>query len=230
MRSLLLFALVILALFSVGFGQSSLDSDFQLWNDNSFVIPLVTSPANGHGKTDKLSLLVLQTNRVGTSQNHFSDERVGLGLDAFVNKHLSISPSYIYRATHSLPTHWQYEHRLRIDGTLSKDWGPLGLKNRARVERLIRNSRTDLNRFRNRSTIRFPLNPKGKHRIDGFGMTEVYYEFTRGLWTILDVGGGVSTKLTNKLSTEIYYIHRGPLKDHVPHVNGIGFNFKLSLD
>jgi len=218
------------ALCSAGLGQSSLDPDLQFWNDNSFVIPLISSPVNGHGKKDKLSLLILQTNRIGTNQNHAADERIGFGLDAVVNKYFTVSPSYIYRSTHALPVHWQYEHRLRFDGTFSYDWSSLGLKNRSRVERLIRNSRSDLTRFRNRAMLRFPLNPEGKHRIDGFGMTEVYYDFTRGLWTILDVGGGISTKLSSNLSTEIYYIHRTPVQDHVAHINGIGFNFKLTLD
>jgi hypothetical protein len=214
----------------IGFGQTPLDSDLQFWNDNTMVIPIISSPANGSGKKDKLSLLILQTNRVGTNGLHAADERVGFGFDALVNKYFSISPTYVYRAAHALPKHWQYEHRLRFDAALSKDWNSIGLKNRNRVERLIRNSRSDLARYRNRTTVRFPLNPESKHRIDAFGIVEPNYEFTRGMWTVLDVGGGISTKITQDLSTEVYFIHRGPLRDRVPHINGIGFNFKLSLD
>ena len=194
------------------------------------MIPIISSPANGSGKKDELSLLVLQTNRVGTNGLHAADERVGFGFDTMVNKYLSISPTYVFRAVHALPIHWQYEHRLRVDATVSKDWNSIGVKNRNRVERLIRNSRSDLTRFRNRTIVRFPLNSESKHRIDAFGMVEPNYEFTRGLWTVVDVGGGITTKLTKDLSTEVYFIHRGPLQDRVPHVNAIGFNLKLSLD
>ena len=221
---------MITALFSFGFGQSSLDSDFQFWNETTFVMPIISTPANGSGKKDKLSLLILQTNRVGTNGLHAADERIGFGFDAVVNRYFSISPTYVYRAAHALPKHWQYEHRFRVDATLSADWNSIGVKNRNRVERLIRNSRSDLTRFRNRTTVRTPLNPESKHRIDAFGIVEPNYEFTRGIWTVLDVGGGVSTKLTNNLATEVYFIHRGPLRDRVPHINAIGFNFKLNLD
>ena len=221
--------LLISAFASHGTGQTPLDPDFQFWNDNTIVIPIISSPVNGSGRKDKLSLLILQTNRVGTNGLHAADERVGFGFEALV-KYLTISPTYLYRAAHALPRHWQYEHRMRFDATLSKDWNSIGIKNRNRVERLIRNSRSDLTRYRNRTTVRFPLNPEGKHRIDAFGMIEPNYEFTRGIWTVLDVGGGIATKLTQDLSTEIYFIHRGPLKDRVPHINGIGFSLKLNLD
>ncbi|HJS51519.1 MAG TPA: DUF2490 domain-containing protein [Pyrinomonadaceae bacterium] len=230
LRFFILLLLVSPALVASGFSQTPVDSDFQFWNDNTFVVPLISSPADGNKKTDKFSLLILQTNRVGTNGLHAADERLGLGFDLFVNKHLSISPTYVFRAAHALPRHWQYEHRLRLDATLSKDWASVGVKNRNRVERLIRNSRSDLTRYRNRTTVRFPLNPESKHRVDAFGMVEPNYEFTRGIWTVLDIGGGITTKLAAKLSTDIYFIHRGPLKDHVPHINAIGFNLKLSLD
>jgi hypothetical protein len=153
-----------------------------------------------------------------------------MGFDILVNKYFSVSPTYVYRASHSLPKHWQYEHRLRFDGTVSKDWSAFGMKNRVRVEGLIRNSRSDFTRFRNRTTIRVPLNPESKHRIDAFGMIEPNYELTRSIWTVMDVGGGISTKLTSDLSAEIFYNHRGPLQDQVPHINGIGFSLKLNLD
>ena len=211
---------------SFGFGQSAADSDFQFWNDNNIVVPISAD----NREKDRLSLLISQTNRIGTNQLHAADERLGFGFDAVVNKYVSISPTYLYRATHALPRHWQYEHRLRLDGTFSKDWSSIGIKNRNRVERLIRNSRSDLTRYRNRTIVRFPLNPEGKHRIDAFGMIEPNYEFTRGMWTVVDVGGGISTKLTQDLSTEVYFIHRGPLRDRVPHIYSIGFTLKLSLD
>ena len=223
--------LLIPALYSFGFGQSPLDPDFQFWNDNNVVIPIYKGSSASNGKKiDRLSLLISQTNRIGTNQLHSADERIGFGFDVFVNKHLSISPTYVFRATHLLPVHWLYEQRLRLEGTFSTDWGPVGIKNRNRIERLIRSSRSDLTRYRNRTLIRFPLNPNGEHRIDGFVSAEPYFEFNRGLWTILDVGGGITTKLTHNLSTEIYYIHRGNLRDHVPNINAIGFNLKLSLD
>ena len=223
--------LVYPGLCAFGLGQTSLDPDFQFWNDNNLVIPIYQGSSAGNGeKTDRLSLLISQTNRIGTSQLHSADERVGFGFDVFVNKHLSISPTYVFRATHVLPVHWQYEHRLRLEGTFSTDLGSVGIKNRNRVERLIRSSRSDLTRYRNRTLVRFPLNPKGERRIDGFVSAEPYYEFTRGIWTILDVAGGITTKLSHNLSTEIYFIHRGNLRDHAANINAIGFNLKLSLD
>ena len=230
LRSSIPLLLLVTALTAIGSGQTPLDSDFQFWNDNTFVIPIINTPGNDNKKTDKLSLLILQTNRVGTNGLHAADARIGFGFDIVASKYLSISPTYVYRASHALPVHWQYEHRLRLDATVSKDWNSTGIKNRNRVERLIRNSRSDRTRFRNRTTVRFPLNPESKHRIDAFGMIEPNYEFTRGMWTVMDVGGGISTKLTQDLSTEVYFIHRGPLQDRVPHINGIGFNLKLTLD
>ncbi|MGH9947461.1 MAG: DUF2490 domain-containing protein, partial [Pyrinomonadaceae bacterium] len=231
-RTLLLSTLVCVVIYlcitSAAKAQTFDDHDFELRNDNTFVIPLLSS-TSGSKKKDRLNLLIGQTNRIGCDGFYLNDERIGAGFDVILNKYLSFSPTYLYRASRSNRFRWDYEHRIRFDATVGKSWNRFGIKNRNRIERRIRNSRSDSTRYRNRTTVNFPISSHDKKVFDIYSSIEPFYDFNADQWTVYEFAAGLSRKFDSHISGEFFYFHRGNLQANQTRIDAVGVNLKIRI-
>jgi hypothetical protein len=212
----------------VGYAQSDTDHDLQFWNENTFVIPTVQRTRDGK-KVDVVNLLLLNNNRLGGDGIQPVDERVGIGADVIVNKYLTLTPSYLYRASRALPTVWDYEHRIRFDTTVGYSWKNFGIKNRNRFERRIRNSHSDVTRYRNRTTLKVPVRRDDKTKFEVFATLEPFADITARNWPSYEFTSGISSHLTDAVTAEFFYLHRGEIQSLPQTVNGFGVNLKIRL-
>jgi len=211
-----------------GSSQSIADNDLQFWNENTIVVPAIKRTKDGK-KSDFVNLLILQTNRIGGNGFQPIDERIGLGADVIVNKYLTLTPSYLYRASRVLPTIWIYENRVRFDATVGYSWKNFGIKNRNRIERRIINSLPDATRYRNRTTVRIPIKRNDKPRFDVFATMEPFYSVTTKTWPSYEFASGISAHLSEPITAEFFYMHRGEIQFLPQTVNAFGINLKIRI-
>jgi hypothetical protein len=211
-------------------GQSTPpETDFQIWNETTFSLPVVKAKDEKGKSFDRLSLLFITSLRLGQNRLAPVDERVGGGFDLVLNKHFSFSPTYLYIAGQPARGRNEFEHRLRFDVTYNHKFKNFAIKDRNRVDYRIRHSRADSVRYRNKFTLSIPVNRDGKELFTPFISDEPYYDFTAEQWSRNDFSPGIAKKFTDKLSGEFFYIWRHNRTGRPADVHALGFNLKVKL-
>lgn len=223
------FAAVILFSTDV-FSQKAPKRDFQFWNDTQVSFPLIKTKNKNNKEIEKLSFFVSGTLRVGRNISHFVDERIGAGFDIYINKYVSLTPSYLYRAGQPFAGRKEYEHRLRFDASLEKKWTDFSIKDRNRIEYRIRNSRPDSVRYRNKIQLKIPVKNDGKEIFAPFIATEPFYDFQAKHWTRNEFSAGISKKFTPNASADFFYLLQINRGNAFKTVNVIGVNLKFKVD
>lgn len=227
MKKFFIGSFAISVLFSVKiFSQTLPERDFQSWNDIQLSFPLIKNDK----EVEKLSFFVSGTLRVGRNLSHFVDERIGAGFDIFVNKYVSLTPSYFYRAGQPFAGRKEYEHRLRFDVSLEKKWSAFSIKDRNRIEYRIRNSRSDSVRYRNKIQLKIPVKTDGKEIFAPFVATEPFYDFQAKAWTRNEFSAGISKKLSPNASGDFYYMLQSNRGNVLKTINIVGISLKFKVD
>jgi hypothetical protein len=222
--------LLLIVFATIDFGQSAPpETDFQVWHETTFILPVVKAKDDKGKSFDRLSLLFIGSLRLGQNRLAPVDERVGGGFDLVLNKHFNVSPTYLYIAGQPARGRKEWEHRLRFDLTYTNKFKHFSIKDRNRVEYRIRHFRDDSVRYRNRFTVTVPVNRDGKEVFAPFIAAEPYYDFAAKEWSRIDVSPGVAKKFTDKLSGEFFYIWRRNRSGLPRDVHGLGFNLKVRL-
>lgn len=224
--------LTLLFLLSAGMvlGQSTPpETDFQIWNETTFILPVVKAK-DDKGKTfDRLSLLLITSLRLGQNRLAPVDERIGGGFDLVLNKHFNFSPTYLYIAGQPARGRKEFEHRLRFEVTYNHKFKHFSIKDRNRIEYRVRHSRADSVRYRNKFTFSVPVNRDGKELFTPFIADEPYYDFTAQQWSRNDFSPGIAKKFTDKLSGEFFYTWRHNRTGLPQDIHALGFNLKVKL-
>src|SRR5215207_7655349 len=172
-------------------GQSSPpETDFQIWHETQFILPVVRGKDEKGKEFDRLSLLFIANLRLGQNRLAPVDERIGGGFDLVLNKNWNVTPTYLYIAGQPARGRREFEHRLRFEGTFNQKFKNFAIKDRNRVEYRIRHSRADSVRYRNRFTFSVPWNRNGKEVITPYIAVEPYYDFTAKQWSRNDLSPG----------------------------------------
>jgi hypothetical protein len=212
------------------FGQSTVpDTDFQVWNETQFILPVVKSEDDKGKSFDRMSLLLITSLRLGQNRLAPVDERIGGGFDLVLNKHFNFSPTYLYIAAQPGRGRKEFEHRMRFDVTYSHKFKHFSIKDRNRIEYRVRHSRSDSVRYRNRFTLSIPINRDGKELFTPFIADEPYYDFTAEQWSRNDLSPGIAKKFTDKLSGEFFYLWRRNRSGLPKDVHAVGFNLKVKV-
>lgn len=229
MRFLLL-VLILLLVFSTSVAQNTVpETDFQVWNETVFSLPVLrTKDAKGKS-VDRLSLLLVTSLRLGQNRLSPVDERIGGGFDLLLNKNFNFSPTYVYVAAQPGRGHKDFEHRIRFDLGYSKKFEHFSIKDRNRIEYRVRNFREDSVRYRNKFTFSVPVHRNGKELFAAFIADEPYYDFTAKHWSRNDLSLGISKKLTDKLSADFFYLWRHNRSGSPANVHAVGVNLKVKL-
>lgn len=221
---------VIICFNHANFSQTPPERDFQSWNDIQISFPLIKTKDKNGKEVERLSFFVSGTLRFGQNISRFADERSGAGFDIFVNKYVSLSPSYLYRAGQPFAGRKEYEHRLRFDVNLEKKWSSFSIRDRNRVEYRIRNSRSDSARYRNRIQLRIPVKRDGKEIFTPFIGTEPFYDFEAKQWTRNEFSPGISRKFSSNASGDFYYMLQTNRGNAFKTVNIVGVSLKFKVD
>jgi hypothetical protein len=223
--------LLLLALCVNGsFGQGTPpETDFQLWNETTFILPVLRKKDDKGKVSDRLSLLLIGSLRLGQNRLAPADERIGGGFDLVLNRSFSFSPTYIYVAAQPARGRKEFEHRLRFDLTYQHKFKRFSIKDRNRLEYRIRNSRSDSTRYRNKFTLSIPVLSNGKELFAPFIADEAYYDITAHEWSRNDLSPGIAKKFTDKLSGEFFYLWRHNRSGRPRDVHALGFNLKVRL-
>jgi hypothetical protein len=211
-------------------GQNTVpETDFQIWNETTFTLPVVTAK-DANGKSfDRLTLLFITSLRLGQNRLAPVDERVGGGFDVTLNKHFNFSPTYLYIAAQPGRGRKEFEHRLRFEVTYNHKFKHFSIKDRNRIEYRVRHSRSDSVRYRNKFTFSVPVTRDGKELFTPFMSDEPYYDFTAEQWSRNDFSPGIAKRFTKKLSGEFFYVWRHNRTGRPGDVHALGFNLKVKL-
>jgi hypothetical protein len=131
MRSLLL-PFLLLAVFATCIAAQSTipEKDFHIWNETTFVLPVLRSRDSEGKRHDRLSLFLVGNLRLGQNRLVPVDERIGGGFELTLNKHFSFAPTYLYVAGESGHHHPDIEHRIRFDLFVQHKFGHFTIKDR----------------------------------------------------------------------------------------------------
>lgn len=215
---------------ATGFSQSTVpETDFQVWNETSFSLPVIKAKDDKGKEFDRLSLLLITSLRFGQNRLALTDERIGGGFDLVLNKHFNFSPTYLYIGAQPGRGRKEFEHRLRFDVTYGHKFKNFSIKDRNRVEYRVRHSRANSVRYRNKFTLSVPVKRDGKEIFSPFVSTEPYYDFTAGQWSRNDFSPGISKKVNDNMSTEFFYLWRRNRSGLPRDVHAVGINLKFKL-
>ncbi len=224
----------VLFLFSFNsFSQTtSNEHDTQFWNETTLSFPIYKVKDGSGKKTEKLSGFFSGNLRIGQNSRHFADERIGFGLELKINKYLSVSPSYLYRAGQPTKNKKEYEHRVRFDINLEKKFKYFSLKDRNRIEYRIRNSKDDTTRYRNKFQLKVPIKyGDNKELFAPFVADEPYYDFRQDTWFRNEFSVGISKKLNKSTSADFFYmIQSNKNVTTLKQVDIFGINLKFKID
>ena len=212
------------------FAQSTVpETDFQVWNETTFVLPVVKGKDDKGKSFDRFSLLLITSLRFGQNRLALVDERIGGGFDLVLNKHFNITPTYLYIGGQPGRGRKEFEHRLRFEGTYNHKFKNFSIKDRNRVEYRIRHSRADSVRYRNKFTLTIPVTRDGKELFAPFISDEPYYDFTAKQWSRNDFSPGISKKFTDKLSADFFYVWRHNRSGLPGDIHAVGVNLKVKV-
>ena len=224
----LLVILPIIFLFSTAaFSQPSpLPSQFQSWKEVQLIVPFVRSK-DPKGKTvDKITATFTGTLRIGRSNLDFLDNRVGATIDFRVNRYLSLFTAALYRKDETVVNVRRYETRLDVGATFSKTWRNFSFRDRNTFEHRFRNGRSDLNLYRQRIQVSYPIKYKEKEIFSPFISEEGYYDLGLKTWVQNEFYAGITRRINQKTSIDIAYLRN----DSRPvNVNGISLNLRIRL-
>lgn len=206
------------------------DDDVQFWNETSLTIPLHRTRDDKGRSTDRVSLFFNGVLRIGDNVRRPVDRRAGLGFDFKVNRYLGFTAAYLYAAGTPARGRNEYETRLRFAVNLEKKFKRFTLRDRNLIEYRFRNNRPDSTRYRNRVQLSYPILRGGKEFFTPYATDEVFYDFLPKQWTRNELTGGISKKVSDRLTTEYFYTLRNNRGSTLKRVDIFGVNLKFKID
>lgn len=230
MKFQILLLLIIFGTLSVSSQTTPPEADFQFWNETQVAIPLVKSKDKNGKDFERVSLFLSGTLRFGGNYTRFVDERIGFGFDFKINKYLTLTPSYLYRAAQPYQNRKEFESRFRFAVNLENKWTKFSVKDRNLIEYRSRNSRADSTRYRHKLQFTFPIHRDKEEIFAPFVADEIFYDFHDKAWTRNELTLGVNRKFTPNFSADFFYLNQRNRGNVLKNVNALGVNFKIKID
>lgn len=220
---LLIAGLILTLLVSAAFSQTRFETDFQIWNDTQFIVPLT--------KKKDWNLVLWTFGRFGDNVSTTTDARFGGLITKRVNKYVTLGGGYLYR--YSNPTFRQKRYESRYLGLatftvpLDKKWTVI---NRNLVQYEDRYSRPNATVLRNRAWVKREVTV-AKKKIEPFVSFETFYDFRLKDFARFRTQAGISHKFNNKFSADFYYVRQDETGNRTRPgtLNGIGTSFRVNF-
>lgn len=224
------FPVVLLIIFlsaTFTFAQTAaLPSQFQSWNEVQLILPL-TRGKDAKGKTiDKATATLLGTFRIGRRSFDFLDDRAGATVDYRLSHNFSVFALGLYRRDEIVKNQIRYETRFAAGATVTKTLRGFVFRDRNMFEHRFRNNRADLNLYRNRVQVSYPLKLNKKELFAPFVSEEGFYDLRAKTWFRNEFYAGITRRTNRRTTLDIAYVRA----DFSPtNVNGISLNLKIKL-
>ncbi len=205
--------------------QTTYDTDFQLWNDTQFIVPLT--------KKKDWNFVLWTFGRFGNNVKTTTDSRIGGLITKKVNKYVTLGGGYLYRYSNPTFVRKRYESRYLGLATftipLSKDkkWT---LVNRNLYQYEDRYSRPNATVVRNRAWVKREITV-AKKKIEPFVSFETFYDFRLKDFARYRTQAGFSHKFNSKFSADFYYVRQYETGNRTRPgtLNGIGTSFRVNF-
>ncbi len=223
LRSLPFVIAVCFALSAVSFSQTGFETDFQLWNETHFIVPLT--------KKKDLSFILITSGRLGNNGKTATEGRLGGMISKKVNDYVSVGAGYQYRYSNSTFKQSRYEGRyigwVTFTVPLIKK---LTLVNRNQVQYEDRFSRPNATVIRNRLWLKREVT-LGKRKVEAFVSFEPFYDTRIKGLARYRTQVGISNKFNKKFSGDLFYVRQDETgaRTRPGTLNGIGTNFRVNF-
>jgi hypothetical protein len=214
----------IFLLSTAAFSQTTtFDTDFQLWNDTQFIIPL--------DKKKDVNAVVWVFGRFGNNVRTTTDARIGGLLTKKVNKYVSLGGGFLYRYSNPTFARKRYESRYLGLATFTlpfaKKWT---LINRNIYQYENRYSRPNATIVRNRLWLKREVT-LAKKKIEPFVSFETFYDFRLKDFARYRTQTGFSHKFNPLFSADFYYVRQDETGNGTRPgtLNGIGTSFRVNF-
>lgn len=215
-----------LILFTTSSSAQNLPEKFESWNEIQLIVPLAKGEDRSGKTIDKWTLTLNGIARGGRRPPELVDGRVGALLEYRASRYLTLLTNVLYRRDENTEGVKRYETRLDLGATLSKSFGGLTVRNRAMYEYRFRNSRGNIQLYRNRIHASYPIKKGETVLFTPFVSDEGYYDMTGNTWSQNEFYAGISRKLSNRTTLDIAYVRN----DTRPtNVNGLSLALKIRL-
>ena len=200
-------------------GQTtSPDSATQFWTEQQFAAPV--------GK--HVDLVLLGYLHLGRKSERPVAEHVatGVGVSMKVGKYLTVFPFYTHFENQPPAPGRNSEERLTIEGTLKFPSKHVTFSDRNRLEFRWRIPPLNFIHYRNRMQLETPLKI---WKLTGFVADEVFYDTHFDAWIRNRIYAGVSKKVNQHFTFEVYYMRQNDGHSHPGDLNVIGNTLKFRL-
>lgn len=200
----LFLALIAVGVFgSIGHSQTPpprFDTDFQLWNETQFIVPLT--------KNRDWNFVFSVVGRFGNDVRTTVDSRIGAAINKKVNKYITVSAGYLYR--YSNPTFVKRRYESRYIGSVTFTL-PLAHKftfaARPQVQYENRYSRPNAVVIEPRFTLKREVT-LANIVIEPFVTFEPFYDTKQKLFVSYREQIGISHKFNKNITADIGYIRQ----------------------
>jgi hypothetical protein len=199
------------------------ETDFQLWNDTQFIIPL--------NKKKDVNAVIWVFGRFGNDVKTTTDARIGGLITKKINKYVTVGGGYLYRYANPTFTRRRYESRYLGIATFTvpfaKKWA---LVNRNIYQYEARNSRPNATVLRTRLWLKREVTI-GKKKFEPFVAFELFYDTRLKKMARYRTQVGFSHKFNPKFSADFYYVRQDETGNRTRPgtLNGIGTSFRVNF-
>ena len=221
-----LFNHLLLSLCALGIGALSIHgqtaspprSATQIWAEQQIAFPV----------SQRVDLVLLGYEHFGRKSERPVAEHAATGLGASfkVGKHLTLFPFYTHFENQPVVLSRNKEERLTIEATLKFPFHSVTLSDRNRFEYHWKTPHLDFIHYRNRLQFEHSLNLAG---LSGFVADEVFYDTHFDAWIRNRIYAGVSKKVNEHVSFELYYMRQSDGHSRPGDLNVVGNTLKIRL-
>lgn len=203
--------------------QTRFETDFQVWNDTQFIVPLT--------KKKDWNFVLWTFGRLGNDVSTVTDARIGGLITKKVNKHLTLGGGYLYRYANPTFQRRRYESRYLGIATFT---APLSKKvtliNRNMYQYEDRYLRPNATIVRSRLWLKREVS-LGEKKIEPFISIEPFYDFRLKAFARYRTQAGFSHKFNNKLAADFYYIRQNETGNRTRPgtLNGLGSSLQVNF-
>ena len=222
-RKLLFMVALCLAFSANAISQTRYETDFQLWNETHFIVPLT--------KKKDWNFILLTSGRLGNNGRTATEARLGGMISKKVNDYVTVGVGYQYRYSNATFTRKRYEGRYVGWATFTVPLiKKLTLVNRNQVQYEDRFSRPNSTVIRNRFWLKRDVTVAGK-KVEPFVSFEPFYDTRLKGFARYRTQVGVSHKFNSTFSADIFYVLQNETGDGTRPgtLNGIGTNFRVNF-
>lgn len=205
------------------FSQTRYETDFQVWNETHFIVPLT--------KKKDWSFILLTSGRLGNNGRTATEGRLGGMISKKVNDYVTVGGGYQYRYSNATFIQKRYEGRYLGWATFTVPLiKKLALVNRNQVQYEDRFSRPNSTVIRNRLWLKREV-IVAKKKIEPFVSFESFYDTRLRGFARYRSQVGVSHKFNSTYSADIFYVRQDETGDRSRPgtLNGIGTNLRVNF-